>query len=463
MGRGADMTKTFFISYNSADKAWAHWIGWTVKSLGFDPRVHEWEIAGGENVPAWMESALGSADGMLALVSPQFLTAKYSQAEVHAGTWRSFQNQDGFVKPIVVTPVQDWPIFLGCLKRVSLVGLARDEAIRELADFLKTPSAPAQEPPYPGVTVQARPLERYRADKSHFMAKYAHRPVAEMGSFGDDPSEVPPVVPDATRDVGGGDHAAATTDPLIEAFLRVTEDDRPSEEDEGLGKALNDAGLALTREGQVAQALERFEAAEFLLRRVFGEGANSVAQVKSNMADTLLLNDARSDLLRALELSREAVALQEARFGPNPEQAAVSRTKVARVLLRLGAPGDLEEAMRILKEADRATQSDETRRDIQGIKARILKRHRSRSDLATAYMIEKKLLAAAQSDDERATAANNLAHTLWALEDRAEAEAQLQAAKGLYAKCYGPGHAFVQEAEASLQALRAGQTSVYAP
>lgn len=466
------MSKTFFISYNSADQAWAHWISWTIKGLGFEPRVHEWEIAAGENIPAWMESALGSADGMIAVVSPQFLTAKYSQAEVHAGTWRDFQNRVGFVKPIVVAPVVDWPIFLGNLKRLNLVGLGKAAAVEALADFLKEPSAPEEEPPFPGEVAEVRPLERYRANADEFaplLKRQLSAPVYEIGEWSDgDAFAVPPApaaAPDAPRapDPAPVHKPAPEPDPLVEAFLRVSGSDTLTSEDEELGKALNDAGLEMKRQGRVDEALERFEAAEFLLRRVFGDGANSVAQVKSNMADALLLKEGREDLLQALQLSREAVALQEAKFGPNPVEAALSRTKVARVLLRMGGPADLEESMRVLKEAERATDNAETQRDIQGIKARILKRRRTKQDLATAYMIERKLLGAAGSEDERATAANNLGHTLWALGDHAEAEQYLQEALAGYISVYGAAHSLVTGAEASLEDLKAGQRSVFAP
>ena len=40
---GGDMRK-FFISYTSKDSQKAKWIGWTLKDLGHEANVHEWEI-----------------------------------------------------------------------------------------------------------------------------------------------------------------------------------------------------------------------------------------------------------------------------------------------------------------------------------------------------------------------------------------------------------------------------------
>ena len=44
-----------FISYTSGDRDWAFWIARELESLGHAPHVHDWEIAGGDDIYAWME------------------------------------------------------------------------------------------------------------------------------------------------------------------------------------------------------------------------------------------------------------------------------------------------------------------------------------------------------------------------------------------------------------------------
>ena len=48
-----------FVSYTSSDRDWAFWIA---KALGHTPRVHEWEIKGGDDICAWMEERHDAAD-----------------------------------------------------------------------------------------------------------------------------------------------------------------------------------------------------------------------------------------------------------------------------------------------------------------------------------------------------------------------------------------------------------------
>jgi hypothetical protein len=51
-----------FVSYTSSDRDWAFWIAKELKALGHTPRVHEWEIKGGDDICAWMEERHDAAD-----------------------------------------------------------------------------------------------------------------------------------------------------------------------------------------------------------------------------------------------------------------------------------------------------------------------------------------------------------------------------------------------------------------
>jgi hypothetical protein len=63
----------FFVSFNSADQAKAHWIAWTLKEAGHEVAVHDWEIPAGGSVPLWMNTKLAWADRLIAVISTGLL------------------------------------------------------------------------------------------------------------------------------------------------------------------------------------------------------------------------------------------------------------------------------------------------------------------------------------------------------------------------------------------------------
>jgi hypothetical protein len=77
-----------FISYTSKDRAWAQWIGVTLRDNGHVPFVHEWEIGAGENIPRWMDEKIKAADRLLGVFSDAYTQAIYSGAERAAAFWQ---------------------------------------------------------------------------------------------------------------------------------------------------------------------------------------------------------------------------------------------------------------------------------------------------------------------------------------------------------------------------------------
>ena len=86
LGNAPSMGQKFFISFNSGDQTKAHWIAWTLKEAGHEVAVHDWEIPAGGNAPAWMSNKLAWADRLIAVVSPDYVPARYSPME---WTWAS--------------------------------------------------------------------------------------------------------------------------------------------------------------------------------------------------------------------------------------------------------------------------------------------------------------------------------------------------------------------------------------
>jgi hypothetical protein len=138
-----------FVSYTSGDREWAFWIGQELEKLGHVPRIHEWEIPAGGDIPEWMEESLASADHCLLLVSRAYLTAAYSSWEQRAAQWAAASTRPNFVLPVFVEACEA-PILLAHRKRCDLHGLSEEQARSGLTDFMKPPQKPRGPQSFPG-------------------------------------------------------------------------------------------------------------------------------------------------------------------------------------------------------------------------------------------------------------------------------------------------------------------------
>ena len=148
-GRGV---AKIFISYTAKDREWAQWIGVTLRDNGHVPFVHEWEIGPGENIPQWMDDRIKAADRLLGVFSDAYAQALHSSAERWAAYWNDPDGRKGFLVPVEVEKVSDWPPLAKPLKRLSLVGLSESQAQKALLEFLEPPKPPLDRPLFPGGT-----------------------------------------------------------------------------------------------------------------------------------------------------------------------------------------------------------------------------------------------------------------------------------------------------------------------
>jgi hypothetical protein len=139
-----------FISYTARDRNWAGWIGVTLRDNGHVPFVHEWEIGAGGNIPRWMDERIKAADCLLAVFTDAYAGALYSSTERWAAYWNDPAGREGFLVPVEVEKVSDWPPLTRPLKRLSLVGLSEVEAEIALLKFLEPAKPPAERPAFPG-------------------------------------------------------------------------------------------------------------------------------------------------------------------------------------------------------------------------------------------------------------------------------------------------------------------------
>src|SRR4051794_8063720 len=70
-----------FISYNGADRAWAERIATWLEESGHTALIQAWDFRPGSNFPLEMQRAAESADRTIAVLSPDYLAASYTQPE----------------------------------------------------------------------------------------------------------------------------------------------------------------------------------------------------------------------------------------------------------------------------------------------------------------------------------------------------------------------------------------------
>jgi hypothetical protein len=147
-----------FVSYTSSDRDWAFWIGQELTRLRHQPRIHEWEIRAGGDIPTWMEQRLEQADRVLCIVSGNYLMQDYSGWERRSAQWAAAKQQPNFMLPVFVEDCEV-PIAMAHIKRCALFGLSEDDARERLLAFLVEARRPSGPVPFPGKakTQQAQP------------------------------------------------------------------------------------------------------------------------------------------------------------------------------------------------------------------------------------------------------------------------------------------------------------------
>lgn len=131
----------FFISYTSTDKDWAFWLAKVLKALDHTPHIHEWEVAGGDDIYAWMQRRHEAADRVLCVASEEYMLAPFSTLERNAAIWQAAAKRPGFVLFVVVKPCHV-PTLIDHIRRCELFGLPEDAARIRFRDFVTKPVEP---------------------------------------------------------------------------------------------------------------------------------------------------------------------------------------------------------------------------------------------------------------------------------------------------------------------------------
>jgi hypothetical protein len=144
--------RDFFISYNHKDRNWAEWIAWTLEEQGYTTIIQTWDFRPGSNFIIEMRKGLDNARRILAVLSPNYLSSGFAQAEYAAALAKDPTGEKGVLVPVMVSAVElgalDAPII-----RIDLLSKVEEECKSELLNGIKATSIrPSYKPAFPGLT-----------------------------------------------------------------------------------------------------------------------------------------------------------------------------------------------------------------------------------------------------------------------------------------------------------------------
>jgi hypothetical protein len=108
----------FFVSYTSADRAWAEWIAWQLEAEGYQVIVQAWDFTPGNDWAHEMQHATATAK-RVAVLSTVYLRSAHGEAE-----WRAFYAQDPSGEHGLLLPVR--------VDKVDPVGCGNSDLAAEL-------------------------------------------------------------------------------------------------------------------------------------------------------------------------------------------------------------------------------------------------------------------------------------------------------------------------------------------
>jgi len=142
-------TKDFFISYTQSDVVWAEWIAWQLEENGYKTVLQAWDFRPGANFIDLMDRAAKEAERIIAVFSPNYLTAPYPRDEWTI-SFVKMHRGGGRLLPIRVQEC-DPEGLLSTIIYIDLVGSSEDIAKdRLLKGVLKDRTKPTKKPSFPG-------------------------------------------------------------------------------------------------------------------------------------------------------------------------------------------------------------------------------------------------------------------------------------------------------------------------
>ena len=130
--------RDYFISFNSADEAYAKAISDALRAAGFTTFYHPDDLGYGGHIPKWMNDALAKSRQMLALCSPAYLNsdALFSESERYARYWQDTRGERFKLIPVVLKEAE-FPPLLAVYKRLIVTDTTPAEAAAKVVAALK--------------------------------------------------------------------------------------------------------------------------------------------------------------------------------------------------------------------------------------------------------------------------------------------------------------------------------------
>lgn len=146
----------FFVSYNKADRPWAEWIAWELEAAGYDVVLQAWDFLPGENFVLEMQRAASEARHVLAVLSPNYLEALYTQPEWAAGFGPDPTGKARRLIPVRVLDCEPSGLLANIIS-IDLVGRQEVDAREALLSGMREDGKPSTPVPFPGPDAGARP------------------------------------------------------------------------------------------------------------------------------------------------------------------------------------------------------------------------------------------------------------------------------------------------------------------
>jgi len=142
----------FFISYASADRGWAEWIGYVLEENDFDVIIQAWDFRPGSNFVLEMQKAAAEAERTIMVLSPDYVKSRFTSPEWAAAFAQDPQGLARKLLPIMVRHCSP-PGLLAPLVHISLVA-QDEETARDLVlnGVNAKRTKPSKRPSFPGST-----------------------------------------------------------------------------------------------------------------------------------------------------------------------------------------------------------------------------------------------------------------------------------------------------------------------
>jgi hypothetical protein len=147
----------FFISYTSADREWAEWVGFVLEEEGFEVIIQAWDFRPGSNFVLEMQKAATEADRIIMVLSPDYLKSQFASPEWGAAFAKDPQGLERKLVPVMVQRCSP-PGLLSPLVHILLVDQDEDAARNLLLDGVNAKrTKPSRRPSFPGGAAKRPP------------------------------------------------------------------------------------------------------------------------------------------------------------------------------------------------------------------------------------------------------------------------------------------------------------------